>query len=156
MTQDYPGNAATIGQLLTLADEYRRAARVLFDIRRRGHPLSLAPFRLTAIHAVELYLNALLRSEGHEPVHIRNLQHDLATRAELAQQLGMGLRKRTAAHLADLAKQREYLVSRYGPEMVSTTSHITRLMATLDEVAEKSIARIEKPKAESKTKTKAA
>lgn len=155
MAQDYPGNAATIEQLLALAEEYRRAARLLFDHRRRGHPLSLAPFRLSAIHAVELYLNALLRHEGHEPMQIRGLQHDLVTRSELAQQLGVVLRKRTAAHLADLVRQREYLVSRYGPELVSTTSNITRLMATLDEVALKAVARIEKARAEAKAGARA-
>ncbi len=117
----------------------------MLDNRRKGHPLSLAPFRLAAIHALELYLNALLRHEGHAPPEIRGLQHDLALRSELVQQSGLTLRKRTAAaHLEALAKTREYLVTRYDPELVKAASHINRLMATLEEVSQKTTERIGK------------
>lgn len=144
MSEQYPGGTASIEQVLDLAREYHRAAQVLLDNRRKGHPLSLAPFRLAAIHALELYLNALLRHEGHAPPEIRGLQHDLALRSELVQQSGLTLRKRTAAHLEALAKTREYLVTRYDPELVKAASHINRLMATLEEVSQKTTARIGK------------
>jgi hypothetical protein len=50
------------------------------------------------------------------------------------------VRKRTALHLSAMEGNREYLVTRYGPEMTGTVSQINRLMATLDEVANKVIA----------------
>lgn len=133
----YPGELATPADLLRLADEYRQAAIVVAGLGRKGEPLSRAPFRLTAIHAFELYLSALLLHAGHEPGHIRGLQHDLAARAELSMQLGLRLRKRTADHLRTMSGAREYLVSRYGPELSASLSQVNRLSATLDEVATK-------------------
>ena len=51
--------------------------------------------------------------------------------------MGLSLRKRTAAHLAAIEGSREYLVTRYGPEMSGTSSQINRLTASLEEVAAK-------------------
>jgi hypothetical protein len=65
------------------------------------------------------------------------MQHDLAERAEQAKRSGLQLRKRTVAHLSAMMGNREYLVTRYGPEMTSTASQINRLTATLEEVADK-------------------
>jgi len=146
MTEHYPGSLASTEQLLLLAREYHRAAETLLGNRRKGDPLSLAPFRLAAIHAMELYLNALLRNEGLDHKKVRGLQHDLASRTQLVQEAGVVLRKRTAEHLAHLVDNREYLVSRYGPELVATTSDINRLMATLEEVSRKADERIAKSK----------
>jgi len=120
-----------------LAEEYRKAAHLLLQLGRRGDPLSRAPCRLSAIHAIELYLNALLLFMGQETSRIRGLQHNLAARSEMAIANGLQLRKRTAAHLSAMAGNREYLVTRYGPEMTATISQINRLTATLDEVANK-------------------
>ncbi|WP_415914732.1 hypothetical protein [Rhodopseudomonas palustris] len=120
-----------------MAEEYRKAAHVLLQLGRRGAPLSHAPCRLSAIHAIELYLNALLIIKGHERSQIRALQHDLAARTALAIASGLLLRKRTAAHLSAMTGNREYVVTRYGPEMAATISQINRLTATLDEVAAK-------------------
>ena len=135
--QVYPGELATAEQMLELADQYRIAANVLRQLGRPGKPLTLAPFRLSAIQAVELYLNALLLRRGNGPDRIRGFRHDLVERTELAVAAGLRLRLRTAAHLRTLSQSREYLVTRYGPEMVSTTSDVTRLTATLNEVAGK-------------------
>ena len=110
---------------------------MLLQLGRRGDPLSRAPCRLSAIHAIELYLNALLLFRGQETSRIRGLQHDLAARTEMAIANGLQLRKRTAEHLSAMAGNREYLVTRYGPEMTATISQINRLTATLDEVANK-------------------
>lgn len=82
-------------------------------------------------------MNALLLFRGQETSRIRGLQHDLAARTEMAIANGLQLRRRTAAHLLAMAGNREYLVTRYGPEMTATTSQINRLTATLDEVANK-------------------
>lgn len=133
----YPGEMATAAQVRALADEYRKASHVLLELGRRGAPLTRAPFRLTAIHAVELYLNAFLLSMGRAAGEIRGLQHDLRSRADLALASGLSLRKRTAEHLRSLSDGREYLASRYGPELSTALSQINRLLATLEEVANK-------------------
>lgn len=133
----YPGKSTTVRDLLRLASEYRKAAHHLLPLGRRGDPSSRAPFRLSAIHAIELYLNAFLLHRGETAASIRGMQHDLATRAERAGEKGLRLRKRTAGHLQSMEEKREYLVSRYSPEMTSTVSQVNRLTATLDEVAEK-------------------
>jgi hypothetical protein len=137
ISSPYPGELATPAEIRCLADEYRKAAQLLLQLGRSGRPLSRAPFRLSAIHAIELYLNALLLHSGLEPNQIRGLQHDLAKRASFAAEAGLKLRSRTAAHLTTLARSREYLVTRYGPELTGTVSQINRLQATLEEVAKK-------------------
>jgi hypothetical protein len=133
----YPGAAAAPKDIATLADEYCRAAISLMEDRKKGNPLSLAPGRLCAIHAIELYLNAFLQAGGAAPEKVRAHCHNLSAMAERAIASGMILRKRTAGHLRKMTDDREYLVSRYGPEMTSTLSQINRLMATLDEVSRK-------------------
>lgn len=133
----YPGELATPQQLRALAEEYRKAAHLLLTLGQRGKPLTRAPFRLSAIHAIELHLNALLLHRGHQPARVRGLHHDLLTRTELAIAGGLKLRLRTEEHLRALHRDREYLVTRYGPEVRPTTSNINRLTATLEEVATK-------------------
>lgn len=133
----YPGESATAIETNKLADHYRMAAHHLREKGRRGDPLSWAPYRLTAIQAIELYLNALLLHQNHEPSDVRGLQHNLSLRADMAITAGLKLRKLTAAHLHSLNANREYLTSRYCPELNVTTSQLTRLTATLDEVAKK-------------------
>lgn len=132
----YPGETATPRQVLLLANEYRRAAEALMQIGRRREPLSRAPYRLVAIHAIELYLNALLLASGHPSARLRGLHHDLAARSDFALDFKLNLRKRTLAHLHRLSNNREYLVTRYDPE-ASASSQLNRLAATLTEVAEK-------------------
>lgn len=70
------------------------------------------------------------------------MHHNLAARTELAIAYGLRLRKLTAAHLSAMDGNREYLVTRYGPEMAATVSQINRLTATLEEVASKVTAAI--------------
>lgn len=123
--------------MLELAHEYRRAALAVATLGRKGALLSRAPYRLMAIHAVELYLNALLLHAGLAPTRVRGLQHDLTSRTELAVKCGLVLRKKTSSHLKAMASSREYLVSRYGPEISSTLSQVNRLAATLEDVAVK-------------------
>ncbi|MBZ9994056.1 hypothetical protein [Mesorhizobium sp. BH1-1-4] len=133
----YPGELASPQQVHELAQEYRKAAHHLLPLGRPGKPLTRAPFRLSAIHAIELYLTALLLHRGHNPNQIRKMHHDLSARTEHTLAAGLLLRAKTAKHLQTLSQNREYLVTRYGPEMAATASHITRLTATLDEVAVK-------------------
>ena len=132
----YPGEGAKPDEVLRLAREYQLAAHALLSLGRRGQPLSHAPFRLLAIHAIELHLNALLLAKGHQSTKVRGMQHNLAARTDAAIALGLILRKRTAQHLRSLSETREYLVSRYDPGL-SALSKINRLSATLDEVAQK-------------------
>ncbi|GHD99175.1 hypothetical protein GCM10008024_05500 [Allgaiera indica] len=141
-TIPYPGSTAAPEDIVALADEYRRAAIALMESGRKGEPLSRAPGRLCAIHAIELYLNAFLLVGGTPPEQVRSHFHNLAARAEKAIDSGLILRKRTAEHLRKMTETREYLVSRYGPEMTSTLSELNRLMATLEEVSKKTSIRI--------------
>ncbi len=133
----YPGELASPKQIHDLAEEYRKAATLLLQLGRSGKPLTRAPFRLSAIHAIELYLTALLLHRGHDPNQIRKMHHDLAARAKHTVDAGLRLRAKTANHLQSLSQNREYLVTRYGPELAATVSQINRLTATLEEVAAK-------------------
>ena len=133
----YPGELATAKDVRLLADRYREAAHLLQQMGRPRDMLSRAPFRLAAIHAIELYLNALLLHRGIDPRRIRGMQHDLAQRTQMAASNGLRLRARTTAHLWTVGEQREYLVTRYGPELAGTASQVNRLAATLEEVGRK-------------------
>lgn len=93
-------------------------------------------YRLIAIHAVELYLNAFLLASGHSSASLRSLHHNLAARAKLAISLGLSLRKRTSTHLENLSDTREYLTSRYDPA-AATVSELNRVAASLTEIADK-------------------
>jgi hypothetical protein len=135
--QPYPGDLATANDVRLLAERYRDAAHLLQQMGRPKDPLSRAPYRLIAIHAIELYLNALLLHRGIDQGRIRGMQHDLALRSQIATSNGLHLRSRTIAHLGALAEQREYLVSRYGPQLAGAASQINRLAATLEEIATK-------------------
>ena len=132
----YPGETATAEQILLLANEYRDAADALLQTRHCGTPLSRAPYRLLAIQAIELYLNAHLLRAGHPAGSLRGLQHDLAARSRLAAGAKLILRRRTVGHLESLSRTREYLITRYDPSQ-SAASQINRLEATLAEVGEK-------------------
>ena len=133
----YPGELATPYQIQMLAHEYRNAAIHLAALGRPREPLSRAPFRLAAIHAIELYLNAFLLKRGHPASEIRSLQHNLAERVKLAASYGLQLRAKTAQHINDWGENREYLVTRYGPEMTDSASKLNRLTATMEEVCNK-------------------
>jgi len=133
----YPGEQAGPISLRLLADQYRRAAVLLRDNGQRGHPMSWAPFRLTAVQAIELYLTAFLLHRGSSAVEVRRMGHHLGLRAEAAAIAGLQLRKRTHDHLISLSASREYLVTRYCPDGLETASQINRLAATLAEVTHK-------------------
>lgn len=122
--------------MLEFAKEYRRAAELPQVTGHRRKPLSRAPFRLLAIHAIELYLNALMLARGRAASEIRGLQHDMGARAGEAQKLGLGLKKNTVRHLRQLAASREYLCSRYAAD-TRVLSQLNRLKATLTEVGDK-------------------
>ena len=133
----YPGENATALQVLALADEYRKAAETLLPTGRRGKPLSRAPYRLVAIQAIELYLNALMLSRGLSPADVRALQHDMAARALFTRKSDLVLRKGTVEHLIKLSEWREYLMSRYAADPPSRMSPPNRIDATLREVSQK-------------------
>jgi len=137
----YPGETSTPRNLLLLAAEYKHAAEVLFDHRKKGSAMATAPFRLVAIHAIELYLNALLIAGGANPVAIRGLQHDLAERAILASENKLDLRQNTRIHLQQLCEYREYICTRYQPEAPGR-SQLNRINATLAEISKKVVALI--------------
>ncbi len=133
----YPGDGASPYDMNRLADFYRDAAHRSSGSIQIGDPLSAGPMRLLAIHSIELNLSAYLLLHGVTWASIRKMGHDLAARLECAEGKGMLLRKRTAAHISVMARDREYLVARYGPDCLSTASQMNRLFATLEEVARK-------------------
>lgn len=139
----YPGDGATAEQIVILAIEYDRAAEFLWRAGRRREPLSWAPYRTAALHAVELYLNAFLVSVGHSNASVRGCRHDFGSRARLAVEAGLQLTKRTQAHLGKVQEIREYLFSRYEPGTYET-SPLNRLRATQLEVASKVTLTIDK------------
>jgi hypothetical protein len=47
------------------------------------------------------------------------------------------LRHKTAAHVEAAARDREYLLAQYGPQVLGGVSQMNRLLATMDEVAAK-------------------
>ncbi|MDJ0979179.1 MAG: hypothetical protein QNI87_11685 [Erythrobacter sp.] len=108
----HPGESATPVEVGSLADEYRLAALLLLENGRPKVPQSRAPFRMAAIHAFEIHLNAFLLHSGHEAAQIRGFQHNLAARADLAVELGLALRKRTLEHLHTMSQSREFLIAR--------------------------------------------
>jgi hypothetical protein len=133
----YPGSSASVAELMELARDYRRAAHALLSLGMNRKSASVAPLRLSALHAIELYLNALLLHLGRNPEEIRGLQHDLGVRTELALAAGLPLRRRTVAHLRALTENREYLTSRYDPGLAARSSPLNRLIATVDELDRK-------------------
>ena len=133
----YPGAEASISQLLALAEEYHNAYNQVSLSPNSGRAHASAPARLLAIQAIELYLNVYLRHAGESPQSVRGLQHDLGRKTALAVERGLVLRQRTIAHLMDLTSTREYLASRYGPELSSTWSNMNRIRATLHELFRK-------------------
>lgn len=133
----YPGESATPDDLILLAQEYRKAADAILPLGKSGKPLTRAPYRLIALHSIELYLHAFLLISGCTPKEIRCLQHDFKTKATLAKEKGLLLRQKTQEHIVSLYSTREYLTSRYGAEMTTKQSEITRLKATMEELAKK-------------------
>lgn len=119
-----------------LAIEYHGAVVALGKLGRRGAPLSWAPCRWAALHAIELYLHAFLCDSGLSPATRRATKHDLGLLAGHAANAGLRLRKRTISHLQAATERREYLFSRYHPG-VCQASPLNQLAATLQDVATK-------------------
>jgi hypothetical protein len=140
----YPGETAKPEELIALAAQFQNAAKEASRIWIRGQNTTAAPFRLLSIHAIELYLNAFLLHCGEPAPAIRGMQHNLAARVALLDKHKLVLRTKTRAHLSDISLNREYLVSRYAPD-VTTLSQINRLQATLIEVESKVRAKLAPP-----------
>lgn len=134
LSNEYPGSNASLWEVLDLANAYYRASIVLFSESQKEVALSIAPARMCAIHAIELYLNAFLRHEGVAPEGIRKRMHNLAEPTFVAK---LKLRKKTALHLEAITARREYLISRYAPERMTEHTELNRLTATLAEVMAK-------------------
>lgn len=121
-------------EILDLAQAYDQAARILLAAAFKRNPLTCAPARMTAIHAIELYVNAFLRFEGAAASAVRGRLHELYD-PDLVSTLK--IRVKTARHLKALVERREYLVCRYGPEQMSGQTEVNRLLATLEEIGSK-------------------
>ena len=82
---DFPGSEATPVEICRLANVYRMAANRLLTEGRSKDPITWAPGRLCAIHAVELYLNAFLLHMKHEPSEIRGFRHNFENSSQFLQ-----------------------------------------------------------------------
>lgn len=131
---DYPGDEATVDEILDYAEAYFAASRTLFERARNGKPQVRAPARLCAIHATELYLNAFLRARGESSKNIRARMHNLADEHFISE---LRLRRKTGLHLQELSHRREYLIARYAPDHARQHTPINRLTSTLEEVRAK-------------------
>jgi hypothetical protein len=132
----YGSDEMSAAECLALAGEYMRAAMHLKTIWRPRKAASRAPFRFTAIHAIELYLTAYLLHAGEPWPKLRRMGHNLQQRHDVAADRGLMLRKRTRTSLGVISRQREYLKSRYAQNEARPTQ-LNRLEATLEEVAKK-------------------
>lgn len=141
----YPGHDLGAKDVLALAETFRASALHLLDAKPLSRQKSCAPYRLLAIHSIELYFNAYLLAGGHLAPAIRGMQHDLAKRADLVKEAGMVLRFKTVEHLRSLSANREYLVSRYGSPDTNGLSQLNRLQATVEEVREKVTRKLSDP-----------
>lgn len=135
----YPGATATSQETVDLAAAFRASAATLLAAKANHKHASfdLSPFRLCALHAIELYLRAFLLAQGYQCETIRAMHHNVAEHAALAEKNGLVLRRKTANHLAALVQNREYLVSRYETDEQRALSQLNRLLATLNEVSTK-------------------
>jgi len=124
-------------ELANLARSFSEATDKLLGLCKKGKPLTHAPYRFAAIHAIELYLTAYLQLNNHEPKTIRKLQHNLEERTARATEAGLKLRKRTIAHLGELTSTREYVETRYQPTALKNLTQPNRLIATLKDVEDK-------------------
>lgn len=80
-SQVYPGELASVEQILALARDYRAAAETLAPEGQKLSKSLRPPYRLIAIHTIELYLNAILMTQGWTSAQLRGMQHDLAKRS---------------------------------------------------------------------------
>ncbi|EKE45025.1 hypothetical protein OCGS_0720 [Oceaniovalibus guishaninsula JLT2003] len=133
---------ASSAAIFDLAEAYRASALLLLQGSARGRPLARFPARYCALHAIELYLNAWLRSCGHDPGDIRACLHNVARMFDLASETGLVLRKKTRADLRAMTGRRDYLLLRYDPEASVLPVHVNRLIATMEEVRTKVALRI--------------
>lgn len=76
-------------------------------------------------------------AKGVDHEAIRGFRHDLGERTRIAINLGLVLRKRTAAHLVTPSLSNEYFVVRYAPTLSTALSQVNRVMATLSELSQK-------------------
>jgi HEPN domain-containing protein len=146
--QFYPGETSSPDEIIRLADEYRNAVPTLLELRRKGSTVSTGPFRLVAIHAIELYLNAFLIAYGERPATVRGYHHQLSKLSASACEKGLILKRTTLGHLEAMAGDREYLCARYNPEAPGK-SQLNRITSTLNEVAQKVSKKVQASKAAS-------
>lgn len=139
----YPGSDTDPADLLVLADQYGFAFRKLQETKMPEGKLVGAPARLLGVHAIELYLNVCLRLDKLRPEEVRRFGHNLAAKADHPSVQSLALRQKTRLHLARLTDTREYLLVRYAPDRKKEFSEMTRLTATLADLAKKVSVRLD-------------
>lgn len=122
--------------MLQLADAYAAAAVKLDELRPKGkgNVLGQAPFRFAAMHAIELYLTAVLLAQGNDAKQLTKLRHDLRARLEKAD---VRLRDKTVKHLNALTDHKEYRATRYQPQDLPNLTPLTAVTGALQDVRKK-------------------
>lgn len=125
----------TAAELLQLAAQYGSAASLLKDKGPRGRAVKWAPYRLCTIHAIELYLSALLLHGGHSWREIVcDFRHDLAARALAGAAHGLRLQKRSTEMLVKWSSDGSYQATRYRPESLKDTLHPSLMWSVFQDV----------------------
>lgn len=137
LTLQAPTNRDAIDACLELAKEYDGAARFLKERFQKQRPASRAPACLSALSAVECYLDAYLIAHGLQPAVVKELGHNLTQRSILAIAAELKLSKRTQAHLNTLNTSRDDLISGADKNCFAALSEVNKLFVTLDEIAQK-------------------
>ncbi len=133
----YPGSETDPRKLFELAGTYRLAFDTLCDQMQKGPGGLHSPASFCGIHAIELYLQALLRMDGVCPVEARGFRHRLSDIAAHPSVAALALRKRTRDHLCSITQSREYLVVRYAPDLKAERSQRNQIEASLEDLARK-------------------
>ena len=132
----YPGDGASVEEVLALARSYAAAARRLLSTKPMPKLVARAPAHLCAVHAIELYLHAFLKHRGTIHSELRSMHHNVADMLDRAVKEGLVVDARTVEHIGRLVGKREYLVSRYAPDRLADLSHPDRILASLKAIGD--------------------
>jgi HEPN domain-containing protein len=131
----YPGDHIDGVALLGMAKSYHEAADRLRAALTPCKNGDYAPWRLLALHAIELYLSAAMLRHDHDMAVVRSSSHDLEKKLNLLLKDGMRFSEKTCHVLRLVSQDRHYVRARYAPDMVKEMMPITRLNAALSDVA---------------------
>lgn len=132
----YPGSDAEPAELLDLARAFRAAAARTRPGRGQDSKMLREPFDLLCLHAIELAMDAALRSSDFDQPTIRAMGHNLSTRARALGTRGLVWKRNTIGNIDTMSRDRYTLKCRYAPAESERVA-LSRVEATADEALEK-------------------